>query len=355
MSLNANSSTGHVSSFKVYGRYKIPMSLPPSLPDFQLQSGQSCTLPFVRASTYGLLGLDVDLLLLTNSTHGGNTIHKATTVYKDRYGFDIVIQRSDLNNNIDNLTFITHFDASHSQLQSGHLEQLAMACYNLLELNLKFNTDCLRSLQGLHKIAACCQNLRGLNLLFISAKYVESQVQLLKILVEMKLTYLAIDACVLLPYEIDEQTKNVIVGLYQKFSDLKALEFAYSDSCEQVDKVGDSLLLSKFLSLVHLVARTNCPAAMRLMRGIVSGLTQLKFLIFSSEMFDSPCSLALKCNLEQLYVNTMLFNIFYGVHISSCWTGTCSNGTCSNGCAISYLQWYCCSYKELSKAHNLSH
>ena len=184
-----------------------------------------------------------------------------------------------------------------------------MACCNLLELNLKYNTDCLRSLQGLQRIAACCLNLRGLNLLFISAKYVESQVQLMEILVKMKLTYLAIDACVLLPYEINEQTKNVIVGLYQKSSDLKALEFVYCDDCKQVDKVGDSLLLSKFPSLVHLVARTNRPAAMRLMRDIVGGLAQLKFFIFSSEIFDSPCSLAPKCNLEQLYVDTKLLNI----------------------------------------------
>jgi len=300
LSLNADSSIDHTSCFKVYGRYKVPMNLSTSMPDFQLQFGQPCTLPFVRASMYGLLGFDVDLLLLTSSTHayGANTSHKATMVYKDRYGFDTIIQRNDLNNNIDNLAFISHFDASHSYLQSGHLEQLAMACHNLLELNLKHNIDCLKSLKGVRAITACCHNLRGLNLLFISAKYVESQVQLWEILVKMKLTYLAIDASVLLPYEIDEQTMSSLSSLYQKCVDLKALEF---DS-EQVDKVGGGLLLSEFPSLVHLFARTNSSTAMT---DILYGCTQLKFLIYSSDRFDSFCLPAPNCNLEQLYVDTI--------------------------------------------------
>ena len=309
LSLNSNSSTAHVSYFKVYGRYKVPMNLSSSLPDFQLQFGQSCTLPFIRASTYGLLGLGVDLLLLTNCTYacGRKTQHKATTVYEDLYGFDTTIQRSDLNSNIDSLAFITHFDASHSQLQSGHLEQLATACHNLLELNLKYNTDCLKSLQGLRVIAACCQNLGGLNLLFISAKDVESQVQLWEILVKLKLIYLAVDACVLFPCQIDEQNKKMIVSLYQKCSNLKALEFTCCDDCRKVRKVGDCLLLSQFPSLVHLFAITStCSTAIR---DVVSGCAQLKFFIYSSDRFDFSGVPVLNCNLEQVHFKMKLVDI----------------------------------------------
>ena len=318
LSLNSNSSTAHTSYFKVYARYKVPMNLSPSLPDFQLQFGQSCTLPFVRASTYGLLGLEVDLLLLTNCTYacGRKTLYKATTVYEDQCGFDTriglkgfdtIIQRSDLNRNIYSLAFITHFDASHSKLQSGHLEQLAMACRNLLELNLKYNTDCLKSLQGLRVIAACCQNLRGLNLLFISAKDVESLVQLWEILVKLKLIYLAIDTCVLFPCQIDEQNKTIIVNLYQKCSNLKALEFTCCDDCRKVGKVGDCLLLSQFPSLVHLFAITfTCSAVIR---DIVSSCAQLKFFIYSSDIFDSSGLPALNCNLEQIHFDMKLVDI----------------------------------------------
>ena len=73
-------------------------------------------------------------------------------------------------------------------------------------------------------IAACCQNLQGLNLLCISVEHMESHIQLWEILVEMNLRYLGIDLCALLPYEVDEQVKEKIVSLYQKCSTLKAVE-----------------------------------------------------------------------------------------------------------------------------------
>ena len=66
-----------------------------------------------------------------------------------------------------------HFDASSNKsVHCGHLEQLALACPNLLELNLEGNSNCLRCLQGL------LTSLRGLNLSGISVIAVESRVQL---------------------------------------------------------------------------------------------------------------------------------------------------------------------------------
>ena len=60
---------------------------------------------------------------------------------------------SHFNCDIASLNFVTHFDALFCQLHSGHLEQLAMACPSLLELNLRKNVNCLKCLQGLHVIS----------------------------------------------------------------------------------------------------------------------------------------------------------------------------------------------------------
>ena len=130
---------------------------------------------------------------------------------------DNIIQSTYLNSDIDDLVFITHFNASSCHLYSQHLEELAMACPNLLELNLEDNAHCLQSLQGLRVIASGCKKLQGLNLLFVSVKDVENCVQLWETLVEMKLIYLGIEFCVLLPYEVDKQVTEMVVSLHRKY------------------------------------------------------------------------------------------------------------------------------------------
>ena len=41
-------------------------------------------------------------------------------------------------------------DFSNADVNSNHLEQLAVVCPNLQRLNLQGNINCLRDLQGLH-------------------------------------------------------------------------------------------------------------------------------------------------------------------------------------------------------------
>jgi len=65
-------------------------------------------------------------------------------------------------------------------------------CPNLQQLNLEYNSNCLKSLQGL-RVIANCNKLQGLNLLGISVKDVENRVQLWEILVDLKLLYLAVE------------------------------------------------------------------------------------------------------------------------------------------------------------------
>ena len=95
------------------------MDLYPPLPDFQLQFGQSCTLPFVEPSKCGLLGLEQDILL-TDSTYCGKVVHKARMIMH----IDDIERVS-----VTGISFVTHFEGQ--SLHSDHLEQLAIACPNL--------------------------------------------------------------------------------------------------------------------------------------------------------------------------------------------------------------------------------
>ena len=168
-----------------YESIYLPLNLSVSLPVLQLQYGRTACLPLVKASKFGLLGIRDDLLLLTDCTYKSKTIHKVKLVSFPN--------RDSSNSSITDLTFVTYFDvgATERHLYSGHLEQIALACPNLIWLNLRSNSHCLRTLQGLEVISRCCQRLQGLNLLYVPLKNIQSQTKLWDILSSMKLTQLA--------------------------------------------------------------------------------------------------------------------------------------------------------------------
>jgi len=304
--LNRYCPAGHSGYFKVFHDYKRPLNISLT-PYFQLQFGQSSTLPFVRASKYGLLGFQVDVLLLTSCTCGNRELHSAMAIVTNQYEN---FQSNHFNSDVNNISFITHFSASNCQLLSGHLEQMAIACPNVMELNLESNDNCLKSLQGLRMIAGSCRNLKGLNLSCIAVDNMESQVQLWEILVEMKLTYLDLDLCALLPHEVDEQVKETIVGLHQKCSRLKALEALYMDGgcsqCNRVSRHGDYSLLSNFTSLVHLfIDAYDHPTAIK---GIVS-CKALKYFQSTDTAFSLSGLVEVYCNLEQVSIYRSIVDI----------------------------------------------
>lgn len=227
-----------------YNSINLPMNLSHSLPVFQLQYGQLASSPLVKASKFGLLGLQDDLLLLTDCTYGSKTVHKAKIVSLSAGGL--------LNDNITDLSFVTHFDVGHykQKLYSGHLEQLAIAFPNLIWLNLRKNSNCLKSLQGLEVISRCCQNLQGLNLLYVPLKNVESQIKLWDILSSMKLTQLAVELCILKP-KVKRNTDKLI-RRFQKCWNLQAIE-ACGDFCPYCGDCDDDrpFLLFHFPSLTY--------------------------------------------------------------------------------------------------------
>ena len=292
--LNPHLPTGHTGCLKMFSTLKVPMNLFPVLPDFQLQFGQSCTLPFVKPRKCGLLGLEEDhYILLTDSTYGDKAVHKARIV---TLSDDIL--RGHLNSDTICLDFVKHFDVSGCRLYSGHLEQLAIACPNLQQLNLLGVSDCLKRLQGLNAIFTCCKQLQGLNI--VNVTEVESHVRLWKILADMRLTYLAVNICTLIPLEED---KPEIVSSFQECVNLKALEVHHSYCYHDEHKNYDLSVLSNFSSLLHCFIgdiHNNIEV-------VINSCSKLKYLVHSSlsSHFSYKVSTQNE-NLEQLCIKSAL-------------------------------------------------
>ena len=165
-----------------------------AIPYIQLKiTGSSVVLSSVKASKYGILGLDHDILHLTQGIHRGKQIWKALLTKAKLANIDYI------DTSVISLTSITYFDASrHGGLYPGHLEQLSIACPNLQTLDLSFNSDCLGNLQGLQSLANNCKGLLGLSLKGVHILNCEySCIELWEILCTLNLTQLAIESCMI--------------------------------------------------------------------------------------------------------------------------------------------------------------
>ena len=217
-SLNPKSPAGYSGFVKLYSQLKVPLNFSPVFPEFQLDFGQSITLPFVRASRFGLPYVKEDLLLLTDGTLRGDVVHKASLNNDHSY---LVVENqlkstsNQLTSNLltSNLKFVTEFSVSFSEsFLSEHLQQLAVVCPNLHRLNLQDSKHCLKDLQGLRATASYCHNLQGLNLMGIPVTEVEDETQLWEILTGMKLTHLVVHLCVLSPTRKKQAKINYIIS-----------------------------------------------------------------------------------------------------------------------------------------------
>ena len=308
---------GHIASIKLYNCLKVPLNVSLAVPDFQLHFGQTATLPFVKASNFGFLEFDKDLLMLTDSTHNGKTVQKAFTISADQYcefGNIVSISDSHLNTNTDSLSFVTHFDASYfGSLSSEHLERISVFCHYLQQLNLEYNPKCLQNLEGLRSIVDCSPNLQGLNLLGIHTEEVEDCLELWKILGRLKITYLAVEWCVVNPCGKGTDYEQGLSCLLQNFSNLKTLESNHG-SCDAFDAFmmcsndhcSCSLLLCHFPSLIHCILSGFCGAAID---GILASCPQLKYLKYSDASFFGRYTAAPNKNLQQLYIEAHHSNL----------------------------------------------
>ena len=163
--------SGTTANFRLYKRTsKVRSNFSPTLPYFQVQvkgSGQ-VTIPCVKLSDCGVLGLNNDVAVMTDFQYGGRTM--CMVKYPTNNYIVKKIMKLRHIARFCNLSCVTHFDISNCH--SGHLEQLAIACPNLQRLNLKRCALSLKTLQGLQAIASHCHNLQGLNLLDICVSQV---------------------------------------------------------------------------------------------------------------------------------------------------------------------------------------
>ena len=274
---NSQIPAGHTAYYKLYSTECNLQDVSLAAPVFQLDFGQTATYPLVKASDFGLFGFSDDVLLLTNSTSTRKVVHKVSVKPSnpDTCGYYEFSCPSRLCCKVSSLSFVTDFTARDCELLSSHLEQLSVACPNLERLNLRGNTKCLESLQGLRNIVDHCHNLQGLNLENVHMKkrrrlgsyeaLNENCMELWEVLSEIKmLNHLRIEMCTMKPFmEIDVCSQHSFVELALKFVHLKQLDLMESDD-DQTTCVffsdgslqGYPVLLSHFPSLVCLYVET---------------------------------------------------------------------------------------------------
>ncbi|XP_065914507.1 uncharacterized protein [Dysidea avara] len=266
--------TSTTANFRVYDRYsKVPLCSSPLFPYCQLKVEEfsQVTIPCVKFSDYGLLGLKNDLAVMTDCQYGGRTM------YMVRYQLDVVNRLNHSMHFLCDLVCVTDVDlTSCYSLRSGHLEQLAIACPNLQRLNLNTCSHCLESLQGLQAIASHCHYLQGLNMGNICTSDVEDHVLLWKILSDMKLSHLTMEFCVL---EAKDANKKTLICLYQKCWTIRRIQCGYCSHCRTAT-YKDTLMLSYFPSLIY--CYLNEPA---MVQDLINNCKKLKYFVYSCNRF----------------------------------------------------------------------
>ena len=286
----------------------------PIVPYIQVRiTDLSVALRSVKASKYGLLGLDLDTLHLTQGNYHGKQVHKALLIG----GIDEYIDTS-----VTSLTSVTYFDASYwGCLHPGHLEQLSIACPNLQRLDLFGNSECLINLQGLHSLANNCKSLQALNLLRILVSDHEYDcLQLWEILCIMKLTELAIEAWMIsicdsrnsnLPLLSSRDSsvaikRQKLIDMFQKYSNLEVLEVDVDIDYCSLNGISDNelSLVSHFPSVtsyrLYNLPNNNCYHTLKR----IFGCKYLRCL-FLSKSLPGILSLSLEghcSSLQQLYI-----------------------------------------------------
>ena len=298
--------------------FKTSRHFSPVVPHIQVRiTDSSVAVPSVKASKYGLLGLDMDTLHLTRGSHHGKKVYKALLID----GIDEHIDTS-----VTSLTSITYFDASYCKcLYPGHLEQLSVACPNLQKLDLYGNSKCLSNLNGLHSLASHCKSLQGLNLMGIHVDdYEYDFVQLWEILCTMHLTQLAIEAWMIkvrdgrnagVPSRSSADSSIAVkhqklIDMFQKYSSLICLQVleveVEEDSVGSWNNLNDSelSLVSHFPSVMSYrlcnLPNSNCYHTLK-------NVFACKYLrsLFLSKSIPGILSLSLEghCScLQQLYI-----------------------------------------------------
>ena len=136
----------------------------------------------------------------------------------------------------------------------------------------------------------------------VSVIAVESRVQLWEILTSLRLAYLAIELCVIIPHKEDIFNIPRSIALYKKCLWLRALELCDTSCCSECRNIfSEELLLPYLPSLVHCIVESSQDAAVVLL-DIISKCKSLKCFKYTNHNI-LRCSVAFKCYfLEELYI-----------------------------------------------------
>jgi len=300
--------TGTIANFRLY-TYKcirIPFSISPAFPYLQLQveGSGNMTIPCVKLSDFGILGLLKDVIKMTDCQYGGETVYCVSHVNDDLLVSMLRLQRTNRRGNLSCVTDVSF--AFCYLLHSGHLEQLAIACPHLRRLNLLACYQCFKSLKGLQAIASHCHNLQGLNLLGMHALTVENHMLLLETLSNIKLTHLAVGFCV---FRSDAANNEKVISLCKKFCNLRALECDYCVYCSNGHRDltnEDTVMLSHFPALQYCYLKQKLSTAV--VQDVINNCKKLECVRFDCKCGKWFVTLHLNSaqnhNLQQLCIES---------------------------------------------------
>jgi len=284
--------TGTTASFRVFKLHSKAFT-PPVL-ELQIEVSGQITTPCVKLNDFGILGLENDLAVMTDYQYNGQKPPG------DSYGlrlYSFSKLRFAPNVKQSNLQYATNFELYQcSFVNSGHLEQLAVACPNLQRLNLEDSFYCLESLQGLRAIASHCHNLQGLNLLGICTRKVEDHFQLWEVLRDMNLTKLGVEYCM---FRSKAAMRDKLTCLLKSCLSIKAIECKYNKECYYFYMGGSAISVLPCFTSLHYCFLNDLPTASM---DVINDCKKLRHVrIF---VWELSLSLAHIHNLQQLCIQT---------------------------------------------------
>ena len=227
-----------------------PIHLFPPVPMRSYKFGAAATPTLIQLPAYGIVGLKDNIFHFSEYIDDHGMVSHSVTL--DHGDCGSLIEERHITC-IPHLHTVSYVDISYENVNSNHLQQLAIACPNLQQLHLRGNVNCLEDLQGLQAIVDKCKNLKSLNLAGIDVSWVESYLLLWDLLSSLKkLTLLTIDLCMILLYDYDDDDKQRLVTMCKSCHSLLALNVHLKHwSCIECNSINENFLFSHFPSLTY--------------------------------------------------------------------------------------------------------
>ena len=254
-----STSAFNLSSFEI-GLYDtetiIPMNIFPPVPVRKYKFGAAEATPtLIRLSDHGIVDLKDKIFHLSEYIDDHGMVSHVVTL--DHGDCRSLIEERHLN--CTHLHTVSYIDISYANVNSNHLQQLAIECPNLQQLYLEGNVNCLKDLQGLRAIVNTCQNLKSLDLAGISVSLVESYLLLWELLSSIKkLTYLAIELCMIFLYDLDNDDKQKLFTMCKGCHSLLALDVYCDGRHYQGMNCRECLSLNENFLFIHFPSLTYC-------------------------------------------------------------------------------------------------